>query len=214
MIQTSETIAEVSKSLVTFQATVEAVKKNDKNYYSKAYANLDGIIETIKPELKKCKLALIQSVEPTDAIGLLCRTRIIHESGEWIESTTYLTAEKNTPQGFGSATTYLRRYGLQAALGLSAEDDDGEQAEQPSRERPANRTPVKKVAKDTVSDAQLKKIYATASDKGMPNEAARELIHVVAGVESSKDIKKVDFDAVIEAIQNWESEVDDNLPMD
>ena len=213
MIQTSETIGEVSKSLVTFQATVEACKKKaDNPFFKSKYADLPSIIAVIKPELKKCKLALIQSVEPTDAVGLLCRTRIIHESGEWIESTSYLTAEKNTPQGYGSATTYLRRYGLQAALGLSAEDDDGEQAEKPSRERPANRTPVKKVEKDTVSDAQLKMIYAKATAKGMPNEAAKELIYAVAGVESSKDILKADFDAVVEAIENWEAE-QDNLPL-
>jgi hypothetical protein len=37
--------------------------------------------------------------------------------------------EKNTPQGIGSALTYMRRYSLSAAFGITSDqDDDGNQA--------------------------------------------------------------------------------------
>jgi len=208
MIRTSDSIADVSSAVIAFQAEVEAVKKGaDNPFFKSKYADLPSILAVIKPVLEKHSLGVVQSIEPIDN-GLVCKTRIIHTSGEWIETGAYLTAEKQTPQGYGSATTYIRRYGIQSALGLSAEDDDAETAETPSRNK-TNRTPVN--AK--VTAAQLKKIYSAASANGLPNEAAKELIYCVAGVESSKDILKSDFDAVIEAIENWESETEDNLPM-
>ena len=39
-----------------------------------------------------------------------------------------LKCAKNDPQGMGSAITYARRYGLQSAVGLPSEDDDGNAA--------------------------------------------------------------------------------------
>jgi hypothetical protein len=37
----------------------------------------------------------------------------------------FIPATKQDAQGFGSAITYGKRYGLQAALGIASEDDDG-----------------------------------------------------------------------------------------
>jgi len=38
------------------------------------------------------------------------------------------TGKNDTAQGHGSSNTYARRYGLQPALGIPAEDDDGNAA--------------------------------------------------------------------------------------
>lgn len=57
------------------------------------------------------------------------RTLLLHESGEFLGSDTEIVcAKQNDPQALGSAISYARRYGLQALLGLAAEDDDGEKA--------------------------------------------------------------------------------------
>lgn len=157
MITTSAEVGNVSGAVIDFQAEVESVKKGaDNPFFKSKYADLPSILAVVKPTLEKHKLGIIQAVTPCGDT-LLCATRIIHASGEWIEATTCLTAEKQTPQGYGSAITYLRRYGIQSALGLSAEDDDGETAETPSRKKPkANRTPVnnddKPYAKDIADE--------------------------------------------------------------
>ena len=52
-------------------------------------------------------------------------TRLVHESGEWIEETMSIPMIKQDPQAFGSALTYARRYGLSSITGLYADDDDG-----------------------------------------------------------------------------------------
>jgi hypothetical protein len=53
---------------------------------------------------------------------------LLHTSGEWLSSTLRIPATKQDAQGFGSAITYGRRYGLQAICGVPAEDDDGNAA--------------------------------------------------------------------------------------
>ena len=55
-------------------------------------------------------------------------TRIMHTSGEWLEGTTCLPPTKNDAQGYGSAITYAKRYGLQAMAGVPSVDDDGQAA--------------------------------------------------------------------------------------
>jgi hypothetical protein len=61
--------------------------------------------------------------------GVSVTTRLIHSSGQWIEfGPLTVPMSKQDAHGVGSATTYARRYGLSAALGIVADDDDGNAA--------------------------------------------------------------------------------------
>jgi hypothetical protein len=51
---------------------------------------------------------------------------LAHTSGEFVKTTVLLRPVKLDPQALGSATTYARRYGLLAMVGLATEDDDGQ----------------------------------------------------------------------------------------
>jgi hypothetical protein len=64
----------------------------------------------------------------------------LHTSGQWISGSATLPLASQTPQAYGSALTYARRYGLAAIVGLCVDqDDDGAAASRPSnRELPAN----------------------------------------------------------------------------
>jgi len=59
-------------------------------------------------------------------------TRLMHTSGQWIESTLWLPVGKADAQGVGAAITYARRYALQSILGVPAADDDGNAVSQPT----------------------------------------------------------------------------------
>jgi len=65
---------------------------------------------------------------------------LLHSSGQWISGTIVIPAPKEDPQGYGSAQTYARRYGLMAIVGVCPEDDDGEAAKsQPSQQSQGGR---------------------------------------------------------------------------
>jgi hypothetical protein len=82
----------------------------------------------VKGPLNEAGIFFIQSPSPSDDGKLHLTTRLIHESGEWIEDTAVTPLQKSDPQGVGSAITYMRRYSLAAITGLYQDDDDGNAA--------------------------------------------------------------------------------------
>jgi hypothetical protein len=67
----------------------------------------------------------------------LVQTVFLHMSGERLECRVPLIIGKNDMQGFGSAVTYARRYGLMAMAGIAPEDDDGNAAAASVKASPA-----------------------------------------------------------------------------
>jgi hypothetical protein len=54
---------------------------------------------------------------PSEKDEVVVVTRLAHASGEWIEGELPLPVSKADAQGYGSALTYARRYGLCAITG-------------------------------------------------------------------------------------------------
>jgi hypothetical protein len=124
----SETITNLSAALVAAQAEMGGAVKDSKNPFFKSnYADLTSVIKAIKEPFANHGLAYIQfPIHSERGIGV--STRIIHESGEWLEQDYILPLTKADPQAAGSAITYARRYSLQAMAGIPAVDDDAEMA--------------------------------------------------------------------------------------
>lgn len=116
---------EVIKALVTARKAIGAAKKGSVNpHFKSKYADLSSVIDAVKEPLEACGLAFVQTIKDSNVV-----TVILHESGETIELAPFpIVASKNDAQGHGSALTYARRYSLATALGVSADDDDGNAA--------------------------------------------------------------------------------------
>jgi hypothetical protein len=84
-------------------------------------------VDAVKSPLLECGISFLQGVQDAEG-GVAVETMLLHTSGEWISSTLRIPAVKQDAQGYGSAITYGRRYGLQAMCGVPAEDDDGNAA--------------------------------------------------------------------------------------
>jgi hypothetical protein len=106
----------------------DGFKKNGK---ASKYATLSDCIDASRAALSANGLCVIQGpgATNTEAKTLCITTRIIHDSGEWIETDFDMPLTKWSPHEAGSATTYGRRFALMAMLGLApVEDDDGNAA--------------------------------------------------------------------------------------
>lgn len=98
--------------------------------YSFQYASLDNIISSVRPVLSENGLSITQL---TSLDGSLT-TILMHSSGEYIGSKIRIAGAKlrdsnpnsdgMSPQEYGSAITYMRRYAYTAILGLATEEDD------------------------------------------------------------------------------------------
>ena len=126
----SESINELAAALSKAQGTMRgALKDSDNPFFKSKYADLASVVEAIRESFSANGLSYIQTVEPTEKNEAKVGTTILHSSGQWIDcGCVAVPVSKADAQGFGSAITYARRYGLSAAAGVAPEDDDGNAA--------------------------------------------------------------------------------------
>ncbi len=118
----------LAKALCAAQSAMAPAKKELSNpFFKSMYADLAGIIDAIRKPFGDNGLSYVQ-LASSDKTGVTVTTRLMHVSGEQIESSLWMPLEKLTPQSIGSAITYASRYGLRAMAGVPAEDDDGNSA--------------------------------------------------------------------------------------
>ena len=162
-VKHSESIIELSKSLVKFNAKVGKVSKDANNpFFKNKYATIDNIIEEIRPILAEFGLSILQ-LPSGDGASVQISTLLIHESGEWLESETLtMKPVKNDPQGMGSAITYARRYSLQSFLSLNTgEDDDGNNASQQKKSTTNNAGSIGTLENKVNELSKLRKVDPT-----------------------------------------------------
>ena len=124
----SENIQDLALALVAAQGEIGGAVKGSKNpFFKSTYADLNSVIAELKPIFFKHGFAVIQ-LPYSDSTGVGVSTRVLHETGQWIEEHFALPLAKPDPQAAGSAITYAKRYALKA-LGLMPDlDDDAEAA--------------------------------------------------------------------------------------
>lgn len=118
----------ITKALIDAQLVMPNATMNKVNpHFGNSYADLSALREA---SLKVCNdngLAITHGGDIRDGRFVLVGT-LMHTSGQWIES-LWLMPETATPQQYGSANTYAKRYTWGGLLGISSEaDDDGNEA--------------------------------------------------------------------------------------
>jgi hypothetical protein len=129
----SETFKEFASAFAKFQADVQNPKLTAENpHFRSRYAPLSEVLNTVRPILAKHGLSVFQDVA-TEEDKVVVTTVLLHESGEYLQSSPLKIpagrgGKPADAQGIGSATSYGKRYQLQAAIGVAAdEDNDGEE---------------------------------------------------------------------------------------
>ena len=120
------------KAMMDFRGKVDQVERTSENaFLSYKYANINNIIDTIKPVLYELGMGYVQTVQYIDGIDLLnTRIYLVNHPEEFIESNIRLVMAKEDSQSLGSSITYNRRYALWSMFSLEVHDDDGERATQ------------------------------------------------------------------------------------
>lgn len=146
-METKKIFSQLRKAQMEFKD----LKKDAVNpFFKSKYASLASVLDSVMEPLNKNGLSLTQSV-----IGNEIVTTVFNEDGESIKSSypyvipkkvvevgkgNFVYEDETDPQALGKVTTYVRRYGLQLALGLVAEDDDANSVSRPQAAKPATAT--------------------------------------------------------------------------
>jgi len=211
----SEQIDQIAMALSVLQARMRTVDKSASNpFFKSRYTPLEDVVDSIRPHLEELGLSFTQGgslvgSNSQDEAGyktdfrMVLSTVILHKSGQWIESFFPLDAapDKNgvvTPQGWGSASSYARRYGLQAALGITTGDvdDDGNAASGNvatvvAREVETARAGAPAPAGDTVRSNDWAALWAIADAKNMRKQVEPLKIKGFAAVAEALGLKVV-----------------------
>ena len=191
-MKTSESIKQLSAALLKAQRSIKFASKDAKNpHFKSTYADLPAVIDAIKPALNDAGIVFLQTFSPSETGFIAVTTRLMHETGEWIEDTATVPLPKSDPQGYGSAATYARRYSLAAITGLYQDDDDGNAA---SNAKPAQ---IAKVTAKQAADLQ-----ALADEVGADVAAFLGYVSTQLRTEIKKwsDIPATSFDDCVSAL--------------
>jgi len=179
-MKTSDSINAISKALVQAQRNIKfAIKDSTNPHFKSRYADLGSVIDAVKPALNEAGIAFLQTASASEAGFISLTTRLIHESGEWIEDTANCPLQKNDAQGVGSCMSYLRRYNLSAICGLYQDDDDGEA----TRMNPEDY--IKKINESKTID-ELQKNYATIISEVRNNKTVAQAV-----INETNKLKKI-----------------------
>jgi hypothetical protein len=133
-MERSEQVGDLVSALAKAQSEFKpAVKDSSNPYYNAKYADLATIIEATRAALTKNGIAVMHSCASDIDRQVASVSTFLYHGDQWIGSTAEAPAVGKAKDGgirfdaqtIGAAWTYLRRYQLQALIGLASEDDDG-----------------------------------------------------------------------------------------
>jgi len=196
MVEQSESVVKLFAAVVAAGGELRNPPKDSVNpHFKSRYADLATVLDTVRPVLARHKLAVMQMPTETE-FGPGLATVVVHESGEWMRSTVRLYPGKLDPQGIGSAMTYARRYGIQAALGIAADDDDdGHTGSRPAAQQAAKPAPTQ-AAKPATAVTTAGKVWSDHEANDLMGRVGWDWTKVLAKINANNKTNYSDADAI------------------
>jgi hypothetical protein len=144
MTSHSPELDQLATALALAQGSMQgAVKDRTNPAFKSSYADLASTWDACRVALSTNGLAVSQHPGRLEDGSVTVTTFLLHKSGQHMSSVCSALPRDASPASVGSVVTYLRRYGLAAAVGVSPEDDDGQAGSQPAAPyAPAQRVPA------------------------------------------------------------------------
>lgn len=175
MIETSNDTAKLDEALAKAQGEIEAASKDRNNpAFKSKYADITSVWEAARPALAKHGISVTQWPIHADDNRLHIVTRVAFK-GEWIRAHFSIPVTKQDAQGYGSATTYAKRYALAAALGVVADDDDDGNAasQRPAYQPKQAAAPMPPADIETVGDTYIRKFNEAETQEAFEEEVTK-----------------------------------------
>lgn len=202
---------ELKEKLMLIQNELKCPKDQFNSFGKYHYRSTESILEGLKPLLLKHKATLIISdeiVQVGDRYYVKATAELVdaEKEIEIVMSTAY-AREEETKKGMdgsqitGSASSYARKYALNGLFAIDdTKDSDamnthGKQATEPVKGKRLDQT-----SNDLITEKQRKLLFARSKDKGIGEDVVKLLLGNY-GYESSKDIKKSDFNNILKDLE-------------
>lgn len=217
MIQTSEQINELATALAKAQAKIETIQKNQKadaGSYEYQYADLAAVLDGCRPHLAAEGIAVIQAPYTDDDGAIGIATRLVHSSGQWLQSNVGHNMTLKRWQDLGGALTYLRRYAYSAMIGVASEEDsDGKDTGSLKAKPSRKRQPEPEPEPEPTWTEKAERI-ASAVKSAATSEAVTQCLKVFSGdLQWLHDHKPHYYERLMEVAQERERELENVTPI-
>ena len=199
---------ELREKLMNIQSELKAPKSQRNDFGNYNYRSCEDILEEVKPLALKYK-AIVTVTDELQQIGdryyiLAIATIYDVESDKSMQATAY-AREPETKKGqdlsqiTGSTSSYARKYALNGLFAIDdTKDSDatnthGKQVAEPIKGKRLDQTGNPEL----ITEKQRKLLYARSKEKQLSEETVKLLLGNY-GYESSKDIKRNDFNKILE----------------
>ncbi len=187
----------VYMKLVEVQNKLKAPKNQFNKFGNYAYRNCEDILEALKPLLNEVK-AIVNISDEVVLVGeryyIKATVKFIDaETGEVVEASAMAREEENkkgmdASQLTGSTSSYARKYALNGLFAI----DDTKDSDTTNTHGKDNVT--------TLSDAQLKRMYAIGNKAGYNNSKVDAMIKQKYNKEA-KNMTKAEYDNVVDGLE-------------
>lgn len=181
----SEQINELAAALAKAQSVMPKAKMSGINsrFADKstgktgAYATLDDIRDAVKDTLTANGISYTQHPYSINGeVGV--ETMLIHSSGQWMRSRFGVPSAKHDSQAYGSILTYVRKFALAAAAGVSTQEDTD--ADEVSHSEPS----------PTINAKQIGALQSLLSYHGVDEKRILKVKHI----NNLTELRAEDFD--------------------
>lgn len=206
----------VVEALSAVMGDVQSVGKGDTNtQQGYKFRGVDAVVNAVGPALRKHRVVVVpvdvthsaehyQSAKGTAMKGvtLTVRFRFYGPAGDYIEATACGESADSGDKAVPKAHSVAYRTLLLQALCIPTDDPEPDAQ---SNERgtsqfqpPAGATNGAK----TITEPQQKRLWAIARNNGVADDVVKETVLRVAGVDSTKDIPRDRYEAVIADLES------------
>lgn len=197
-MEMSETISALADALAKAQSDIQGALKDSTNpHFRSKYADLASVWDAWQRVGPAQGLSVSQWPGACENGVMALTTLLAHKSGEWMRETLTIPLGKVDAQGYGSATTYARRYALAAMAGIAPEDDDGNAA--------SAAKPVKRAEKAQPAQSVEEK-------QSEPGDKEDTLAQWRVWVDKNKELlRKLETSGERDKLSIWKNKYDANL---
>lgn len=218
------------EAMAQFQGECPVIKKTKAGgkthsgqvaYY---YAPLESIVEQVKDLITKHGFSYLVKTEPKDN-AVKVTVIVKHTSGHSESSNVEVplgtrTGVMSAPQVTASAITFAKRYAFCNAFGILTGDEDNDGADltqTPQTPLKPQNLPNQAPVRTPISTAQMRKMYAQASNLGNTKEQLEAWIKKVANVDGIEKLTSTQASKFIEAmdkklVELRKQEEEQNMP--
>ena len=203
-------IKNIYEKLGKIQLQLKAPKSQYNKFSKFNYRSTEDILEALKPLLRDTKTVIVFSDKPLSVgekyyIEVTLKLINIEKPEETIEVTACAREladpgknKMDDTQATGSASSYARKYALNGLFAIddTKDSDFTNNGERQSAE-PIQGKRLDQTSNDLITEKQRKLLFARSKEKQLSEETVKILLGNY-GYESSKDIKRNDFNKILE----------------